>query len=86
MTARDKFQKSNTFRDACAMMSSPLFEEAIETALLTFVESTPETKLEGIDPAQQLAGAKRFIRTLNGLIRVGDEPKVPRRDTLQPTK
>lgn len=68
------------------MMSSPLFEEALEVALLTFVEATPESKMDNIDPAQQLAGAKRFIRTLNSLIKVDDGPKVPRRDTLQPTK
>ncbi len=86
MTARDRFQKSNTFRDACAMISSPLFEEAIETALLTFIQLLPDSHVEKYDHAQQLVGAKRFIRVLNGLITVGDEPKVPRRDTLQPTK
>lgn len=88
MTAKESFQKSNTFRDAAAILASEHFQAAANTALLIMVENLPivTDPVSGNNIHQQLCGARRIIGIMQGLIRTGEEPTVPRRDTLNPTK
>lgn len=89
MTARQKLLESNTYRDVAAVLSSEHFERAAETAMLVMVENLPlgvSECVSGNNLYQQIIGAKRFLSIMQGLIRTGEEPTVPRRDTLNPTK
>lgn len=88
MSAKEKFQKSSTFRDAAAVLSSEHLERAIEVAMLTFMENSTHARepIDGNNMHQQLLGARRFVATLNGLIRTDEGPKVERRDILKPTQ
>lgn len=88
MTAKESFQKSNTFRDAAAILASEHFQAAANTTLLIMAENLPicTDAVSGNNMYQQLLGARRFLSIMQGLIRTGEELTVPRRDTLNPTK
>lgn len=87
MTAKEKFQKSNTFRDAVAVLASEHFERAAEVTLLIMVENQAmcDNPVSGNNMHQQMIGARRFLSIMQGLIRTDEGPKTERRDTLKPT-
>lgn len=77
MTPKQKLQSLPEFKSYTALLSDPRLEFATEVAMLTFVDSTPRAgdAQTAMAMHHELEGAKRYLRTLRGLVSVVPERK-----------